>query len=164
MNETFIRPGVMAFALLMEREMRINDAKRGGDGWLRCGPADVERLAQGVTRDAAKLLLAAHEGDLAKVEEQIADTANMLMMVAHAAGCLRVAAGSTPPAGAATYEVVPAEGHIDAALVNRNGKGVLVTNIGSDHPERHNQLARALAVVLARPDVDAAVAALIGEG
>lgn len=164
MNQTFIRPGVMAFALLMEREMRINDAKRGGDGWLRCGPADVRRLAEGVWRDAGKLLDAAIRHDLAKVEEQVADTANMLMMVAHAAGCLRAPAGATPPAGGASYDTVPAEGHLDAAVVRRNGAGLLLTNISSDHPSHHNALADALTAILARPDADAAIAAAIREG
>ena len=88
------RPEVLAFALLMERELRANDHK---PGWKEDSP---EVLAQRVRQEAAELLEVAsdHYANTRtpvppllrdKIAEETADVANMAMMVADVCGALQ---------------------------------------------------------------------------
>lgn len=88
----YCRPEVMDFALLMERELRANDHKRG---WKEDQSID---LARRVMEEAQELLeVTPHNQrlpeyypfDPTKVAEEAADVANMAMMVADVCGCLR---------------------------------------------------------------------------
>lgn len=78
-DEMELRPEVAAFARLMERELRTNDARRGAEGWKGMTAAELLRM---LDVDAAKLRFALGAGDATKAIEQCADVANMAMMIA----------------------------------------------------------------------------------
>ncbi len=78
-DEMELRPEVAAFARLMERELRTNDARRGAAGWKGMTAAELLRM---LDVDAAKLRFALGAGDATKAIEQCADVANMAMMIA----------------------------------------------------------------------------------
>jgi NTP pyrophosphatase (non-canonical NTP hydrolase) len=99
------RPEVVAFANLMERELRANDHK---PGWKN---DDADVLARRVMEEATELLDAVAESsalrthltasEKARVAEEAADVANMAMMVADVSGAL--AAAAPEPAGETEY-------------------------------------------------------------
>ncbi|AWJ85146.1 hypothetical protein TSH58p_17425 [Azospirillum sp. TSH58] len=62
-----------------------------------------------------------------------------------------------------TYAIEPADGQFDAALIRRNGASLLITGLNCDHPDGHNRLAQLLVDILARPEVDALIAEVLGE-
>lgn len=62
-----------------------------------------------------------------------------------------------------SYSYDPATAHVDAALITRNGKSLLITGIGSDHDVEHNRLAELVIGILSKPENDALIAALLGE-
>jgi len=85
-----LRPEVIAFACLMEHELRNNDHK---SGWKGESPL---RLAKRVVEEADELKEVAFDADTwgaerfrERVGEEAADVANMAMMVADVCGCLK---------------------------------------------------------------------------
>ncbi len=85
-----LRPEVVAFSRLMEKELRNNDHK---PGWKNDYAVD---LANRVIEEAVELKEVAFDADTwgaenfrEKVGEEAADVANMAMMVADVCGCLK---------------------------------------------------------------------------
>ncbi len=71
-----MRPEVLAFAWLMERELRANDHK---PGWKQ---DDAQLLALRMLEEGQELLRAVYKSSRHKIGEEAADVANMAMMVA----------------------------------------------------------------------------------
>lgn len=88
-----VRPEVATFALVMERKLAANDAKKGRQGWKGHDPRALLRRVAEETSEVLDALNARDFGRLAVDDEAIldecADVANMVMMVADAAGVLR---------------------------------------------------------------------------
>jgi len=81
--------GVQAFAAAMEDQLRAHDATHGGDSWEDLGRGDTARMLDRAADSFAKLdRLVDAEADGAEVARKAADVANLLMMVARAAGGL----------------------------------------------------------------------------
>ncbi|WP_188260690.1 hypothetical protein [Azospirillum tabaci] len=62
-----------------------------------------------------------------------------------------------------TYVIEPADAQFDAALIRRNGASLLITGLNCDHPDGHNRLAQLLVDILARPEMDALIAEVLGD-
>lgn len=60
------------------------------------------------------------------------------------------------------YTICPAAHGVDAAMIKRDGKTLLLTCISADRAENHNRLAETVARILERHDaeIEAAVSAL----
>lgn len=84
------RPEVLAFALLMERELRANDHK---GGWKNDNLFNLLERAQEELQELEDVLSPGTRASLAdwrsQVASEAADVANMVMMVADVSGALR---------------------------------------------------------------------------
>ncbi|NBJ13243.1 hypothetical protein [Microvirga arsenatis] len=80
---SYLRPEVLAFALLMEQQLRANDHK---PGWKNDAPVVLmDRLHE----EAAELHEALKQGDYREhIALEAADVANFAMMIADVCGCL----------------------------------------------------------------------------
>jgi len=98
-DELTPRPAVMAFARLMERELRANDHKGGRENWLSVPPRRLFTHLESEVREAGDVLsplierVAAGDKPTAAglavlLAGELADIANMAMMVADRCGCL----------------------------------------------------------------------------
>jgi NTP pyrophosphatase (non-canonical NTP hydrolase) len=83
-----MRPAVRAFALAMERELRINDYK---GGWHETSPGYLMERLREETQELVGAM-ARKQGDphsrKARILSEAADTANFAMMIADVAGAL----------------------------------------------------------------------------
>lgn len=120
---TSLRPEVLSFALLMERELRANDHKRG---WTKDDPRNLVLRIDDETNELRSVVLERFTRDVVKrsrigryartefgperlieepflstntsqIAEEAADVANMAMMVADVCGALALAPSSPSP-------------------------------------------------------------------
>jgi NTP pyrophosphatase (non-canonical NTP hydrolase) len=83
---TDVRSEVLSLALAMERKLRANDAKKGPRGWKDHEPMRLLARVRQETKEVERALT--NIVDPSEVLDECADVANMVMMVADAAGAL----------------------------------------------------------------------------
>lgn len=95
-----LRPEVLAFARLMEENLRKHDGDRGPQGWKGDDPFDlVRRIVSGEDADEGELVelecalrewchRSADQGKALNVAKEAADVANFCMMIADVVGGL----------------------------------------------------------------------------
>lgn len=84
---TDIRPEVLAFALVMEKKLRVGDLRYGGQSWKTATPQELLRFMRVEDLELRQAL--ATEGR-EEVTIEAADVANFAMMIADVAGELPI--------------------------------------------------------------------------
>ena len=87
-----LSPEVLAFALAMERKLRVNDDKKGVRGWKHCTAPYLLSRAQNEMKEIAAARKACFENNTPATRRALvgkcADVANFCMMLADTAGDL----------------------------------------------------------------------------